>query len=244
MSKRTAYYFPALAYIALLLLVWLLSWIIGVVNIVDDGNSINSLMTSEGLRWALRSSAQSVNDAPWGGVMLMLVIFGLLDCSGLLRLFGDIISFSTISVNRRRAAYMALLALLLYVCLLCLSVVSPWRLLMGVTDDVSSSPIMRGWMLLLFMATLFVSVIYGYVYGNFRTATDVISGVGCSVAKYIPAMLAMLPATAVLSCLQYMGLPASWGLSDVQMEYAGILFYLLPFLFVAFLNLRTDIIEK
>ncbi len=243
MNKRTAYYLPALAYIVLLLLVWLLSWIIGVVNIVDDGNLMNSLMTSEGLRWALRSSEQSLNNAPWGTAMFILVIFGLLDCSGLLRLFGDIISFRTISVNRRRAAYMALLALLLYVCLLCLSVLSSWRLLMGVTDDFSSSPIMHGWMLLLFIATLFVSVIYGYVYGNFRSTTDVICGVGCSVAKFIPALLAMLPATAVLSCLQYMGLPAFWGLSDVHMEYAGILFYLLPFLFVAFLNLRTDTIK-
>lgn len=244
MSKRTAYYFPALAYIALLLLVWLLSWIIGVANILDDGSSINSLMTSEGVRWAVRNSAHSLNNAPWGSAMLMLVIFGLLDCSGLLLLFGDIISFRTITVNRRRAAYMALLVLLLYIGLLCLCVISPWRLLLGVTDDISSSPIMHGWLLMLFIATLFVSVIYGYVYGNFRVATDVICGVGCSVAKFIPALLAMLPATAVLSCLQYMGLPAFWGLSDVQMEYAGILFYLLPFLFVAFLNLRTDAIKK
>lgn len=233
MNRRGIYYFPVLAYTFLLLFVWLLSWVVGVVGIVEDGNSMNSLMTAEGLRWAVRNSILTANDAPWGTAMLVLVIIGLLDGSGFLRLLDDLLHRRPVTVNSRRAAFAALFVLVLYIVVLCLCVVAPWRLLMGVTDSFSSSPMSRGWLLLSFFGVLFFSFIYGYVYGNFRSATDVVHGVGLCVARFVPALLAMLPATALLSCVRYMNLFAWVGVDDAMVASIADVVYLLPFLFVA-----------
>ncbi len=240
MNKRGAYYFPTLLYTLLLLLLWFLSWIIGVVHIVDGDNALNSLMTGEGVRWAVGNSVQAVNDAPWGSAMLLLVVVAMLDCSGLLRLLGDLLHLHPITVNRRRAAIMAFFMLLLYVGIISLSAISPWRLLMSVTSDITASPLLRGWLLLFFVGTLFVTLMYGYVYGNFRTATDVMCGVGRCVARFVPALLAMLPATAILSCLQYMNLFVFLDIDNSVAQYMADILYVFPFLFVGYLELKQD----
>lgn len=234
MNRRNIVYYPVIFYLLLLLVAWLLSWLFGVMNIVDDAGNMRSLMTAEGVRRAVRSSAEVINAAPWGCAMLVVVSAGLFSSSGLLRLFCDVVILHRITINQRRAGVMALLVLLLYIIVFLMSVMAPWRLLMGVTDEISVSPLAKGWLLLLSVGVLSVSGIYGYVYGNFRSIMDVMNGVGKDVEFFIPAFMAILPATALMSCMQYMGVFDILGNSSSVRETVEDIVYFFPFLFVLF----------
>lgn len=238
MNRRNIVYYPVILYLLLLLVAWLLSWLFGVMNIVDDAGNMRSLMTAEGVRRAVRSSAEVINAAPWGCAMLVVVSAGLFASSGLLRLVCDVAILHRITINQRRAGFMALLVLLLYIIVLLMSVMAPWRLLMGVTDEISVSPLARGWLLLMSVGVLSVSGIYGYVYGNFRSIMDVMNGVGKGVEFFIPAFMAILPATALLSCMQYMGVFDIFGGFSSARETVEDVVYFFPFLFVLFTRNR------
>ncbi len=232
MNRKNIPYYPLILYISLLLVAWLFSWLFGVLHLVDNSSEIKSLMTAEGIRNAVRSSSDIVNAAPWGSAMMFIVSMGMLYSSGLFGLICDIVSFRRITINQRRAGYMSLLILLLYLIVLVMSVISPWRLLMSVTDDVSVSPLARGWLLLLATAVFSVSGIYGYVYGNFRSIMDVMRGIGKSAVFFIPALMAMLPATALLSSLQYMGVFEFFGVSSCFSGYLSDFVYIFPYFFL------------
>lgn len=233
MNKKNLYYYPALCYIVLLMFIWLLSWLSGISQFVDDSYAVNSLLTEEGIRWVVRNSSQAVEAAPWGSAMLLVFIFALLYSSGMMQLSGNLFSRRSLTVNQRRAGLAALSILLLYVVLLFMCTVAPWHLLMGVTADISSSPLSKGWLLLVFLCVLFVSSIYGYVYGNFRSLMDIMQGVVSVASLFMPAFLAMLPAVALSSCVRYMGLFPILGVDDALTLYIEYFICFLPFVYVA-----------
>ena len=108
MNDRRSAYYPALAYSLLLLLVWGGSWLIAVVQLfMGDLFDVNSLVSGEGVRWALFSVVPSVETAPWGTAFFLLFIAGLLDGSGLLRLVGNIFKWR-VSGNELRSLLFAL----------------------------------------------------------------------------------------------------------------------------------------
>ena len=233
MNDRRSAYYPALAYSLLLLLVWGGSWLIAVVQLfMGDLFEVNSLVSGEGVRWALFSVAPSVEAAPWGTAFFLLFIAGLLDGSGLLRLLGNIFKWR-VSGNELRSLLFALSALVLYVVVLFLFTVSPWDALRGVTGDIGNSPLSHGWLLLLFVGVLMTSLVYGFMYGNYRTVVDVIGSAAGFVRLFVPALLALLPASGLMPCLHYTGLDIMLGIDNENTMAVETVIYCLPFVYMA-----------
>ena len=233
MSDRRAAYYPALAYSLLLLLVWGGSWLIAVLQLfMGDLFDVNSLVSGEGVRWALFSVGSSVEAAPWGTAFFLLFIAGLLDGSGLLRLVGNIFK-RRVSGNELRSLLFALSALLLYVVVLFLFTLSPWDALRGVTGDIGNSPLSNGWLLLLFVGMLMTALVYGFMYGNYRTVVDVIGSTSGFVRLFVPALLAMLPASGIMPCLHYTGLDIMLGIDNENAMAVETVIYCLPFVYMA-----------
>lgn len=233
MSDRRAAYYPALAYSLLLLLVWGGSWLIAVLQLfMGDLFDVNSLVSGEGVRWALFSVGSSVEAAPWGTAFFLLFIAGLLDGSGLLRLVGNIFK-RRVSGNELRSLLFALSALLLYVVVLFLFTLSPWDALRGVTGDIGNSPLSNGWLLLLFVGMLMTALVYGFMYGNYRTVVDVIGSASGFVRLFVPALLAMLPASGIMPCLHYTGLDIMLGIDNENAMAVETVIYCLPFVYMA-----------
>ncbi|MBR5476561.1 MAG: hypothetical protein IKV17_07070 [Bacteroidaceae bacterium] len=240
MNSRKILYFPILLYVIALLSLWLLSWLLGVMQLLVDGTFVmGNLMTAEGIRWALRSSLNVVDSAPWGVAMLSVVTYATLAASGLLRLVGDIFSGRMLTANQRRAVAVAAIMLLLYLLLLFACTVAPWNFLLGASYNVALSPLARGWLLVLFVGVLLLSLSYGYVYGNFRSIIDALQRVEENVKMFIPAFLSMLPAVALLSCMRYMAVFELMNMSTTAVCATENIVYAFPFLFV--LIVRTVI---
>ncbi len=233
MNDRRSAYYPALAYSLLLLLVWGGSWLIAVVQLfMGDLFDVNSLVSGEGVRWALFSVAPSVETAPWGMAFFLLFIAGLLEGSGLLRLLGNIFKWR-VSGNELRSLLFALSALVLYVVVLFLFTLSPWDALRGVTGDIGNSPLSHGWLLLLFVGVLMTSLVYGFMYGNYRTVVDVIGSAAGFVRLFVPALLALLPASGLMPCLHYTGLDIMLGIDNENTMAVETVIYCLPFVYMA-----------
>lgn len=233
MNDRRSAYYPALAYSLLLLLVWGSSWLIAVVQLfMGDLFDVNSLVSGEGVRWALFSVGSSVEAAPWGTAFFLLFIAGLLEGSGLLRLLGNIFK-RRVSGNELRSLLFALSALLLYVVVLFLFTVSPWDALRGVTGDFSNSPLSHGRLLLLFVGVLMTALVYGFMYGNYRTVVDVIGSAAGFVRLFVPALLALLPASGLMPCLHYTGLDIMLGIDNENTMAVETVIYCLPFVYMA-----------
>ncbi len=232
MNSRRLYY-PAVVYAASLLLLWLLSWGLGIAGLfVGNAALSRSLVSAEGLRWAVRSASASVDAAPWGTMILIVLSVGLLSGSGMLKSLSGVLHRRAVSLNEKRARLFALLAALLYFLLLFVATVSPWNMLLGVTGDFYTSPMLQGWMFLLFLLVLFVASVYGYIYGNYRSLPDIARSMGAACSFYAPAFLAVVPATGIAPCIGYMGLLPQ---GDDVAVLADVL-YLLPFVYVTLLR--------
>lgn len=236
MIDRRLLYCPVMLYLLLLAAVWLLSWGAEVWQLLSgtDGGVV-PLLSEAGVRWTLFSVRESLNAAPWGTMAFMVIIAGLLSGSGILQFLGRLMRRQKTSVSERRSMVLALLALLLYCTLLFLFTVSPWDTLMGVTGYFGNSPLVHGWILVLFFAVLAVSLTYGFIYGNYRTAVDVIVSAGDIFSLFIPAFMAMLPASGIVPGLQYTGLDASFGLDVAGLSVFETVVYTLPFVYVCLL---------
>ena len=235
MSRKRAYYYPLAIYLLLLLMVWVGSFFADVVKMLSDGSyHPSSLISAEGLRWAVRTALPTLNAVPWGTVMLFVAAIGLLRGSGLTKVMKRILSLRRLTVTEWRALSFTLVAVACYGVLLYMSAASSWGLFRGVTDEPALSPIVQGWGILLFFGVLFASLVYGSIYGNYRSVMDVSVATADSFVLFVPALLALVPASGIVPCLAYTGVQeVSW----LSWSSVKLLLYLLPFVYVAVLQL-------
>lgn len=238
MNDKRATYYPVLFYVAVLIVLWLVSWLMSVLQLLSGtGATIASLVSGEGVRWALLNVRASLETVPWGQAILMLFVIGLLAGSGVLQFFAKLCTPKRISNNELRSFILSLAVLLLYSIIVFMFTISPWQALLGVTGELSESPLAQGWPLVLLVGVIVMSLVYGFLYGNYRTLADVVVSAGNFVKKFMPALLAMLPAAGILPCIQYSGLDAVYGLSEAGCEILGVILYMLPFVYIFSLKL-------
>lgn len=237
MNDRRASYYPVLIYLALLLLVWVGAFFADVTQMLSGGvpSSSSSLISAEGMRWALRTAVPSINALPWGMIMMLVAIAGLLRGSGLVRVIGRLLSLHRLTVLEFRAFLFSLAAAICYVVLLYMSAISPWNVLAGVTENPALSPLLQGWVLLLFVAVLLVSLIYGFIYGTYRSLMDIVTSTAAIFSFFLPAFMALIPAAGIIPCLQYAGVQSMFGIS--WSTFSAIL-YALPFLYLLLMKFR------
>lgn len=239
MNNRRAYYYPLPLYLMLLLLVWLGAFFADVVKLLSGGMlQSSSLASAEGVRWALRAALPSIDALPWGGVMMIVAIFGLLRGSGLTRVLLRMLTLRRLTVSELRALLFSLAVAVCYVAMLYMLSVAPWNILSGVTDEVALSPLVQGWVLLLLVGVLLISLIYGFIYGSYRSIMDVVVSTGDTFALYLPAMMALLPAAGIVPCLQYAGVRSICGL---PWDAVSAILYLLPFIYVSVLDMNKKL---
>lgn len=236
MNNQRAYYFPLPLYLLLLLMVWVGAFFADVVQLLSGGVlPSSSLMSAEGVRWALRTALPSIGALPWGVVMMLVATYGLLRGSGLAKVLGRLVCLRRLTVSELRALLFAFAVAVCYVVLLYMSAVAPWHMLAGVTDEALLSPLVQGWALLLFAGVLSVSLIYGFIYGNYRSMMDVVVSTGRTFTLFTPAIMALLPASGIVPCLQYAGVESICG---IHWDVITSVLYVLPFLYVLLLQLK------
>ncbi len=235
-NSRNAYY-PVLLYTLLLVLVWLASWIASVVQgLSGAGTAVTSIASGEGVRWALLSVQETIAAVPWGMALFLLLMAGLLSGSGIMHTLAGLLMHGRTSRNELRSLLFSAAALLLYLAILFMFTVSPWHTLLGVTGELHSSPLAHGWPLALFAGVLPVSLVYGFMYGNYRAFSDVAAAAGELVSRYVPALLAMVPAAGIVPCMQFSGIDALLGLEEGGTALLRGVLYVLPFAYVAIIQ--------
>lgn len=236
MNNNRAYYYPLPAYLLLLLLVWVSAFFVDVVQLFyGEVLSSSSLVSAAGVRWALRTALPSIDALPWGAVMMLVATYGLFRGSGLIKAVWRLLRLRHMTVSEWHAFLFSLIAAVCYIALLYMSAVAPWNVLSGITEEPALSPLLQGWALLLFIGALFVSLIYGFIYGNYSSIMDVVVSTGRYFALFIPAMMSLLPASGIVPCLQYAGVKE---LEFISWNLLSIILCLLPFLFVLLLQMR------
>lgn len=231
--NQRSFYYPAALYVAVLLLVWLLSWLGGVAELaISNSATVHSLVSAEGLRWAVRSALPTIDAAPWGVIMLFISSVGLLTGCGMVKSVAKLLRGHRLALNERRAWLFAFIAAVVYLLMLFVSTLSPWNLLLGVTGDFYASPLMQGRIIIIFLAISLVASAYGFIYGNYRSFIDIARSVGAAFSLYAPALLAVLPATGIMPCLEYAGLLPLLHIDQADAAVVSDLLYLLPFIYI------------
>ena len=77
------------------------------------------------------------------------------------------------------------------------------------------------------------ALVYGFMYGNYRTVVDVIGSASGFVRLFVPALLAMLPASGIMPCLHYTGLDIMLGIDNENAMAVETVIYCLPFVYMA-----------
>ncbi len=227
MNRDKRYYYPLLLYILLLLLVWLASWVVGVVGLLSGNDfELHNLLSATGIRWTLRNAVGFVDSAPWATAIFGVLCIGLLRGSGFIHSFSLMISGCSLSHNRSRALWMSISLLLCLILLLFIFSISADGILMSVTNTITSSPLYIGWILLLLLIIILVSAMHGAVYGSYRNIYDMLDGVVDVFSIYIPAYMAMLPASGLLPTVAYVGIDVPYHAIIESMLYAS------PFIYV------------
>ena len=238
MNNRRAYYYPLSIYLLALLLVWVGAFFADVVQLLGDETAYvsASLISAKGVRWALRTALPSVDAVPWGVVMTLVAACGLLRGSGLAKALLRLVAMRRLTASEWRALLFSSAVAVCYVVLLCFSTVVPWNILSAITGELSHSPLVQGWALLLLAGVLSVSLIYGFTYGNYRSLMDVMVSTGNTFMFFVPAMMALLPASGIVPCLQYTGMPQLFG---IPWNIITTVIYLLPFLYVLLIEIKN-----
>ena len=234
MNKKRAYYYPVSIYLLVLLMVWIGSFFVDVAQMLSGGSHVNSsLLSAGGIRWAVRNALPAINALPWGIFTLSVVMLGLSRGSGLANALSRLARFRRLSGAEVRAFAFSLALMVCYLLLLYMSTSSPWNLLSGVSEDSSLSPIVQGRVILLFFGVLLMSLIYGFIYGNYRSVMDIFTSAADAFKLFVPAFLALIPASGIVPCLQYAGVESVLGLS---WDVINVTLYLLPFIYLILLD--------
>lgn len=236
MSNRRKAYYPVLVYASLLVLVWLASWLASIVQMFSaTAATVHSIVSAEGVRWALLSMDESLDSVPWGSMFILMFVVGLSGGSGIARSLFRMMTGCKISGNEGRSLLFSVLVLSLYLAIVFMFTISPWHTLLGVTGEIMHSPLAQGWQLLILVGVLVVSLVFGFMYGNYRTLADVVASAGIYMTIFVPALMAMIPAAGIVPCLEYSGFAAMIGLDEEYADIAGELLCMFPFLYVAIL---------
>lgn len=238
MNDRRTCFYPAMAYASLLVMVWGLSWLNSMFSMFSGiGDGAASLVSAEGVRWAVRNSTLALNSLPWGTIVLVIAIVGLLRGSGLKKAATHLFGSGLLTANERRALFFAFIAFLSCIAILFAVTVAPWQLLMGVTGDLAGSPVMQGWLSLFSFIVFIVSLVYGFIYGNYRSLLDLVYSVGDTFVDAVPALIALIPAAGIIPCIEYMGLFDFFGTEEEEILLLSDILYSIPFLYIIMLHL-------
>ena len=230
MNKRsTGWLHPALIYLLLLMLVILVSWIYSIVEIRSLGGNgelvIRSVLSESGIRWAVRTAASCLGDAPVGNALMLFIAIGAGRGSGLFRAVSRL---GSLSPKERNGMYTSVAVLAVYISLIVLGVFTGSHLLLGITGKLKGSPLYDGFMFLIMLGIGLPSLVYGLSTETFRTVYDCIKAFSGIIAPFAEFLVTMLVAAQLLQTLMYTNFDALLGITENAMRIISFLVYWLP----------------
>ena len=77
----------------------------------------------------------------------------------------------------------------------------------------------------------------GFIYGNYSSMMDVVVSTGRTFVLFVPAMMALVPASGIVPCMQYIGLKSIF---SVSLEVVTAILYMLPFVYIMLLEMNEQ----
>lgn len=203
----------------------LFSW---VANIYGWGE-IQSLLSAEGIRWLLGHVVENYVSCPALGIVLILLMgLGIAVHSGLYGIWKRLCQKEKLLSHKERWALTLTMAVWgIYVMLVIASLLLPWNFMWGITGSWLYSPLSKGFVYVLSIGIGLSGVVYGYVSGNFRRLSDIMTGMSYLIARESSYFVTLFFITQFFSLLVYMRLPAWLHLSD---EVVNMLYLLCSYL--------------
>lgn len=241
MNKRsTGWLHPAVIYLILLILVIIVSWIGSIMEISRaSGNGelgLRSVLGVSGLRWAVRSAATCLGNAPVGNALMLFIAVGTGRGSGMFRALSRL---RNLSPKEMTAFYISLVVLALYILLIVLGVFAGSHLLLGITGTLKGSPLYDGLMFLLMLAVCLPSLVYGLSTETFRTVSDCVNAFCTILTPFAHFLVTMLVAAQLIQTIGYTRIDALLGLSDNSMQVISFLLYWLPLPIILLRNQKS-----
>ena len=244
MNKRlTGWLHPAVIYLILLILVIIVSWIGSIMEISRVGGNgdlaLRSVLGVPGLRWAVRTAATCLGNAPVGNALMLFIAVGAGRGSGLFRALSRLRSLSP---KESTAFYISLVVLAIYILLIILGVYAGSHLLLGITGSLKGSPLYDGFMFLVMLAVCLPSLVYGLSTETFRTAKDCVDAFCTILPPFAHFLVTMLVAAQLLQTLEYTNIEALLGITPNAMRIISFLIYWLPLPVILLHNKKTGIV--
>lgn len=230
MNKRSiGWLHPAVIYLILLILVIVVSWIGSIMEIGRGaGNeelALRSVLGVPGLRWAVRTAASCLGNAPVGNALMLFMAIGAGRGSGLFRALSR---FRSLSPKESTAFYISMVVLAIFIFLIVLGVYAGSHLLLGITGTLKGSPLYDGFMFLFMLAVCLPSLVYGLSTETFRTAQDCVNAFCTILPPFAHFLVTMLVAAQLLQTLEYTNIDVLLGISDNAMRIISFLVYWVP----------------
>lgn len=230
MNKRSlGWRHPAVIYLILLILVIVVSWIGSIMEIGRGaGNeelALRSVLGVPGLRWAVRTAASSLGNAPVGNALMLFMAIGAGRGSGLFRALSRL---RNLSPKESTAFYISLVVLAIFIFLIILGVYAGSHLLLGITGTLKGSPLYDGFMFLVMLGIGLPSLVYGLSTETFRTAQDCVNAFCTILPPFAHFLVTMLVAAQLLQTLEYTNIDVLLGISDNAMRIISFLVYWVP----------------
>lgn len=241
MNRRTTgWLHPAVIYLILLLVVIIVSWIGSIMEISRVGGNgelaLRSVLGVPGLRWAVRTAATCLGNAPVGNALMLFIAVGAGRGSGLFRALSRLRSLSP---KESTAFYISLVVLAIYILLIVLGVYAGSHLLLGITGSLKGSPLYDGFMFLVMLAVCLPSLVYGLSTETFRTAKDCVDAFCTILPPFAHFIVTMLIAAQLIQTLEYTNIDALLGITDSSMRVISFLIYWLPLPIILLRNQKS-----
>ena len=230
MNKRSAgWLHPAVIYLILLVLVIIVSWIGSIMEISRaSGNSdlaLRSVLGVPGLRWAVRTAATCLGNAPVGNALMLFIAIGAGRGSGLFRALSRL---RNLSPKENTAFYISMVVLAIFIFLIVLGVYAGSHLLLGITGSLKGSPLYDGFMFLVMLGIGLPSLVYGLSTETFRTVSDCVDAFCTILPPFAHFLVTMLVAAQLIQTLEYTHIDVLMGIGPNSMRIISFLLYWLP----------------
>ena len=230
MNRRSRWLLhPAVIYLILLILIILISWIGSVIEIKhSSGNTdlaIRSALGASGVRWAVRSAADCLRNAPIGNAIMLFLTIGVFKGCGVQR---ALLNYKSLSPKERTSLHLGLIVLIVCIVVVILGLFAGSRLLLSVTGRLHGSPLFDGFIFLLLLTVAVPSLVYGFSSDNIRNLNDCMNAFASMAVQMTHFIITLLVAAQLIQVIEYTNLYQFVGLSTNAFRYIAFFVYWLP----------------
>lgn len=211
-NKRWYRIHPAAVFFLLTGLVAVFSW----VGNVYGWEGVQSLLSSEGIRWRLRHVQDDFLLSPFlGPVLLMCMGVGLCLHSGWWALVRALLRHSRRPTRKeRRALVVSSVVGAVYALVMVVLAVGPWSVMRNISGTLEQSPLQEGMFFLLSLGLGNMAVVYAYIADCYNSERDIVHGMAYGFIRFSAPLVTLFFVSLFFTSLRYTGLQTCIGLDN------------------------------